>query len=111
MADVAPLAISIGRGQDRTYSCTHQTSGSDATAINITGWTISATAKDDSGTVVLSKAGTVTNGAAGTYTWAVTASDTLLTPAAYRLDIYRTDSGSRTLMGLGTWTVTSEVKY
>lgn len=110
MADVARLNLITAKGEARTYSGTHQTSATDTTPIDITGWTIKVTAKDEGGRVVLNKTATIVNGATGSYQFSVTHADTLVTPSAYRVDIQRT-SGAETLMGLGTWTVTPEVLY
>jgi hypothetical protein len=110
--NVARPALTAVRGEDRTYACTHQNSGSDSTPVNISGWTITVTAKvKPEGTAVLTKTGTVVSGSAGTYSWSVTHADTLINPQEYQLDIWRVDSGARTLMALGTWTVLSEVLY
>lgn len=111
MADVATVHLSISRGGAKTYTVTHETSGTNTAPIDVTGWTIVITAKDASGRSVLNKNGTVTNGPLGLYTFSVTHADTLLSPANYALDIQRTDSGSETLMGLGTFTITREVLY
>lgn len=107
----ATIAISAAKGEAVTYPCTHVTSGSSSTPIDITGWTIKVTARDQSGTVVLNKTASITSGVAGTYSFSVTHADTTLTPFAYPLDIQRTDSGSEKLMGFGKWTITGEVLY
>lgn len=107
----ASISLFAARGEAVTYTCTHQTSAGTTTAIDISGWTITATARDETGAAVLSKTGTVTSGVNGTYTIAVTHADSLLVPRAYRFDIWRTDSGSEKLMGVGTWTITGEVLY
>ena len=108
---VAGLALTAAKGEAVTYNATHQTSASDTTAVNITGWTIAVTARDETKAVVLTKAASVVSGAAGTYTWSVTKADTSLQAKSYNLDIQRTDSGSEKLMGLGTWTILQEVLY
>lgn len=107
----ATIAISAAKGEAVTYPCTHVTSASSSTPIDISGWTIKVTARDSNGTVVLNKTASVTSGPAGTYSFAVTTADTKLTPYAYPLDIQRTDSGSEKLMGLGKWTITGDVLY
>lgn len=107
----ANLAITAARGEAVTYTCTHQTSGASTTPIDITGWTIKVTARDESGAVVITKTATITSGPSGTYTFPVTHADTSIQPKAYALDIQRVDSGSERLMGLGTWTILREVLY
>lgn len=107
----APLNLSAAKGEAVTFTCTHEVSGSDPTVVDISGWTITVTAKDDSGTTVLGKSATVTSGPLGTYTFSVSHADMLLEPAVYSVDIWRTDSGSETLMGYGKFRVTREVLY
>ncbi len=109
-AYVAPLSITVTRGEARTFNYTHQTSGTDSTPINIAGWTIVFTARDQTNTVVLTKSITVSSGPAGTYTWGVTATDTTRDPTSYTCDIWRTDSGSETIMGLGTMVISADVR-
>ena len=110
MADVALITLSVARGSAKTYNGTHVTSGTDSTPVNITGWTILVTARDENARVVWQKTASVVSGAAGTYTWPLTASDTTISAKPYTEDIWRTDSGSETLMALGTHTITSEVR-
>ena len=108
----APLAINMARGEDITFTCTHQTSQTDSTPVNITAWTIAITIKDQSGNVTITKSGTVTGGAAGTYTWPIAAADTTgIKATVYSIDIWRTDSGSRREMGIGSFTVAPDVIY
>lgn len=110
MPSVARIQLECARGEARTFAGTHQTSGSDTTAINITGWTLVVTVRDENKAVMFTKSGTIVSGAAGTYTWPVTAANTLISPKPYSLDIWRTDAGSETLMAVGTLTVNDEVR-
>jgi len=107
---VARIALECARGEARTFSGTHQTSGSDTTAINISGWTISITCRDTTGAVMFTKSGSIISGAAGTYSFAVTATNTTISPSAYQIDIWRTDSGSETLMAVGSLNITQEYR-
>lgn len=107
----APLNLTIAKGEAVTFTCTHQTSAADTTAIDISGWTIVVTIEDEAGTTLITKAATVTSGPSGTYTFSVSHADTLVEPAVYPVDIWRTDSGSETLMGYGKFRVTREVLY
>lgn len=107
--DVATLNISVARGSAKTYNFTHQTSGSNTAAVNITGWTITVTVRNADGSLLFTKTASVVSGAAGTYTWSVTKANTNVTPTSYPMDIWRTDSGSETLMGVGQFTITPEV--
>jgi len=107
----ARVDISCARGENVSFPFVHVTSGTDSTAVNITGWTITATARDEAGRAVLSKTCSVTSGAAGTYTMAVTHAQTLLSAKPYTFDIWRTDSGSEKLMAYGTFTITPDALY
>ena len=110
MAYVASLAINVTRGEDRAFAGTHQTSGTDSTAVNITGWTMVFTARDLHGVAWLSKTVSVTVGASGTYSFSVTASDLTVSSGNYPCDIWRTDSGNATIMGIGLLTVAGDVR-
>lgn len=107
----AKYAMGCARGESVVFPCTHTLSGTDATPVNITGWTIKWTVKDASGTTVLTKTGAIVNGPNGTYTLTVTHADTLLDPLSYDSDIWRTDSGSETRMGSGPLTVEGDQLY
>jgi hypothetical protein len=107
---VAPLALMMTRGEDRTFAGTHQTSATDATPVNITGWTLQLTARTADGHVLFTKAPTVTNGPTGAYSFTVTAADSTVTPSAYPCDLWRTDAGTATILGLGTLTVQADVR-
>ena len=107
----AQLSFSCARGEAVTINCTHVTSATDATAINITGWTLKLTARDDNGNIFIDEAGTVISGAAGTYSFTLTHAETMRPRKSYQFDIWRTDSGSEKIMGLGFFTVTDEVYY
>ncbi len=110
MANIAALTLTVTRGEARTFNGTHQTSATDTTAINITGWTLLVTVRDLLGRVLFSTAATVVSGLSGTYSFAFTAAQTTLEPASYPCDLWRTDSGSETIMGLGTLQITSDVR-
>jgi hypothetical protein len=107
----AQLALACGKGETVTFNGTHQTSASNTTAIDITGWTIKMTVRDDSGTIVLQKTASITSGAAGTYALACTHAETLLPIRVYDADIWRTDTASEKLLANGTFAVTDEVLY
>lgn len=107
----AALNLSCSRGEDVTFPLTHVTSLTDSTAKNITGWTILATIKDERNTTALTVAGTIVNGAAGTYTIAFTSANLKIEPKSYKLDVWRTDASSNTLMGSGFLTVTPNTRF
>lgn len=109
---VAPLTVQVARGEDKTFNWTHQTSATDTTAINITGWTITVVIKPtQAATAILTKTASITVGASGTYSWSVTHADTLLPAQTWPLNVWRVDSGSATLMGSGTFQIVPEVLY
>lgn len=107
----AAVNLSAGRGEAVTFNGTHQTSATNATAVDITNWTIKVMAKDNVGNTVLDKTASVTSGPSGTYSFAVAKADTLLTPATYYFDVWRTDSGNEKLMGYGSFTITPDVRF
>lgn len=105
----APLKLTAYLGEDRLFTCTHQTSSTDTTVKNITGWTITVTIKK--GATTITKSGTVVLGTAGTFTWPLAAADTVsLAVGDGAMDIQRTDSGSVTVMGIGTLSILPEVR-
>jgi len=107
---VAQLTLEAALGETRQFSGTHQTSSTDTTPIDITGWTLTVTIKNPIGTTV-TLAGTVVSGTAGTYRWTITAANTVtLGVNDSKIDVWRTDVGSETLMGLGTFSITQEVR-
>lgn len=110
MASVATLSLAVTRGEDRTVAGTHQTSASDTTAVNITGWTMVFTVRDAGGAVLFSKTVTVVSGGAGTYSFTLSASDTTVSVGSYPCDLWRTDSGSATVMGIGILSITADVR-
>lgn len=106
----AQIAATAYLGETRTFAWTHQTSETDTTAVNITGWTIIVTLKNVSLTTV-TISGTVTLGTAGTYTWIITAANTVtLGVGDCKVDVWRTNSGSETLMAIGTFAIVQEVR-
>ncbi len=106
---VAQLALTAALGETRTFRGTHQTSSTDTTPINITGFTITVTIKK--GATTITKSGTVTSGTLGTYTWPIAAADTVsLAIGDGAIDIWRTDAGSETLMAIGTFSILADVR-
>lgn len=101
---------SVTRGEAKTFTGTHQTSATNTTSINITGWTITFTARLSDNRVLFSKACTLVVAGAGTYSFSLTAADTTVTPGNYNADIWRTESGSETIMCQGILTVNSNVR-
>lgn len=105
----APLALTAALGEDRAFTGTHQTSSTDTTAINITGWTLVITIKKGATTLTIS--GSVTLGTAGTYAWTLTAANSVaLAVGDGAIDVWRTDAGAATLMAVGTISILPEVR-
>jgi hypothetical protein len=107
----ATLSLSCGRGEAVQFNCTHQTSAKNAAAVDITGWTIRVMVRDNARNVVWDKLATISNGPSGLYNFSVTHADTTIKVGTYAIDIQRTDTGSETLMGFGTFQITPEVRY
>lgn len=111
---VAQLDLTCALGEDRTFAGTHYDSDpdteTDAAVVNITGWTITVTIKNVALTTVTISA-TVTLGTAGTYTWTLSAAQSVTLGAGVsRMDVWRTNAGAATLMGIGDFNITQEVR-
>ncbi len=106
---VAQLTLTAALGEDRTFAGTHQTSSTDDTPIDITGWTITVTIKK--GATTITKSGTVTSGTDGEYSWTLAAADTVsLAVGDGAIDVWRTNAGAATLMGIGTFSILQDVR-
>jgi hypothetical protein len=106
----AQIAATAYLGETRTFTWTHQVSETDTTPVNITGWTLTVTLKNVALTTV-TIAGTVTLGTAGTYSWILTAANTVtLGVGDCKIDVWRTNAGSETLMAIGTFSIATEVR-
>ncbi len=105
----ARVRFSVGKGEAVTFTGTHQAGPTNTTPVNIAGWTISVTVRNPDGTTLMTKAGTVTNGAAGQYSWSVTATDTTVTAGERDVEIWRTDSGSERIMAAGVFYIVPDV--
>lgn len=102
----ATLTFVLPKGEDVTLSGIHETSADDTTPINITGWTIKFTVRYHENGALLFPAVTcpVTLGTAGTYT--IPLSGLLsVNEGKYVCDVWRTDSGAKIEMGIGTLTI------
>lgn len=80
--------------------------------VDITNWTIVFTLKASPGAspAILAKSGTVVNGPQGKFSVNLTAADTAQLPQAYAYDIWRTDSGTETVLSIGSFTILQEVR-
>jgi hypothetical protein len=94
--------IAIYRGEDVTLPFTMDP------VENITGWTLLMSVSLASG-VVFTQAGAVVSGPAGTFTVALTDTQTelLLASEVYDYDVWRTDAGAERVLARGTLRVLS----
>jgi hypothetical protein len=108
----APLAIQMAKGEDLTFTCTHQQSQTNLAPMDITGWTISINIKDQVGNLALTKAATLTTPTSGQYSWSLVSADTLsLRSGTYTIDIWRIDTGGKRQMGAGQFTIMADVLF
>jgi hypothetical protein len=122
---VATVELSLYRGEDYVGQGTHKASGAyGAAAVDITGWTIVATLKAEEGDdaeVLLEVACTVVDGPTGSYQLPITASqsadleagtaaDGVVPPVRYPLDIWRTNSGAKTVLAKGGLTIRQPIR-
>jgi hypothetical protein len=108
----APLLVQMAKGEDVIYSCTHQQSQSNAAPMDITGWTISVTIKDQMGNIALTKPGTLITPTSGQYNWSLVSADTLnLRSGTYLIDIWRIDPGSKRQMGYGSFIIAADALF
>lgn len=88
----------IYRGEDITLNFTMDP------VVDISGWTLAYTIRDKhlTGSALASSVGTVTSGASGTFTVPITAAQSAaIDPGNYSWDVWRTDSGSASLLAHG----------
>jgi hypothetical protein len=108
--NIAAPVWSVTRGEAKTFTGTHVTSASNTTPINITGWTIQFTARLANKTVLFSVACSIVVAGSGTYSFSLTAANTTVTPGNYEGDIWRTDSGSETIMAHGILVINADTR-
>jgi hypothetical protein len=113
-ADVATLSLKAYKGEDYVLAGTHKVSSSGAVQ-DITGWTIKLTLRrqpSSTGTPLLQVTGTVVSGTAGAYTVPLTSAQLdALDPGDYAADLWRTNSGAQTEMGIGVFTLAQPVYH
>lgn len=107
----ATLDLAVEKGEDIVFTGTHQVSATDATVVDISGWTIVVTVKTADGVLLYTLAGTVVSGAAGTYSWPLTHTQTNIASKYLQVDIWRTDSGSQREMAKGRLFIGPDVLY
>lgn len=107
----AQLQFACARGEALQVNCTHVTSATDSTPVNIAGWTIVMTARDDNGNIFINETGVVDVGPSGTYHFTLTHAETMRPRKSYKFDIWRTDTSSEKIMGVGFFTVSDEVYW
>lgn len=110
----ATITLTVGRGDTLEVNATHVVSSTDVTVVNISGWTIAADVRQHliDGAIVLSLTCVVVSGAAGTYTFTLTHTQTMaLPPGIYAISVFRTDTGSEREMATGTLTIVANARY
>ena len=108
----AQLELELYWGETWIGAGTHRASSAGA-VIDISGWTIVLTLKHRASDtdVALTVNGAIVSGPSGTYTVTLTAAQTRsLQYGDYHCDIWRTNAGSETLMGIGRLTVLPPIK-
>lgn len=99
-------AITVYRGEDIQLDFTM------SPVENITGWTLLFTVEGSShATKLISKAGVIVSGAAGTFKVTLTATETDIRAGVYQYDFWRTDSGSNRALAVGTFTVSDVARH
>lgn len=106
----------IFRGEDKILSVTVDDGETPAVAVNITGWTLSFTLRETTGsaTALLTKTTasgiTITDPTAGVFQVSIEDVDTIaLTPGKYAYDVKRMDAGAEAVLVYGTLTLLAEV--
>lgn len=108
----ASLTFVIAKGEDVTFTGTHQVSSSDNTPVDVSNWIITITIKNRAtGVTVFTTIATVTSGIDGEYAWSVASDDMMIAAATYSIDIWRTEDGGRRAMGIGTFQIAPDVLY
>ena len=91
-------SIEIYKGEDVTLSFTMNP------VVDITGWTLEFNI-EQSGTVVLTKSASVTDGPNGLFSVSLTDADTDGLANNYTYDVWRTDDGSESVLAIGNFIV------
>lgn len=107
----ARVDLGCARGEAVTFNGTHQTSATNSSVVDITGWTIRAIVKDSAGNTLFDKLCSILSGAAGTYAFSLTHTETTIPVGTYGFDIWRVDNGSERQLGYGSFVITPEVRY
>jgi hypothetical protein len=96
------------KGEDYTINWTIQTSETDTTAVNISGWTFALKVKSrrsDADPSVITPTITITTAASGTVAAVFAAADTLLMEGDYVYSFWRTNSGAASCLCEGIFSV------
>lgn len=107
-------AFEFVKGEDVQINWTVQTSETDSTAKNITGWTLEMIIKRKASTSGASEVTTDTQlatPASGTATTTIASADTQALDGDYVYDLWRTDSGARTCLSSGTISFIDSPRY
>ena len=108
----ANIEYFVARGEDVTFPMIHTVSQEDQTPVDISGWVIGVQAKNGAGGIIVDVAAVVIDGPTGRYNWTITnAISGAIAPGLYKLDIWRTDIGSRRAMMIGALRIGKDVRY
>jgi hypothetical protein len=106
-------AFEFVKGEDAQINWTIQTSETDTTPKDITGWALELTIKrraSDSGASVATTTSSVVSGAAGTASTTIAAAVTGAMDGDYEYDLWRTNSGAYTCLSSGTFSIVDTVR-
>lgn len=106
MAETATITVFRGQRYTLNFTMTPTT--------DITGWTLAfnvAKSANHPTKLIDDKAMSITLAAAGTFSVALTPTETNVKPGSYYWDAWRTNSGYETCLAYGTFTVMADAKY
>jgi hypothetical protein len=107
-------AFEFVKGEDVQINWTVQTSSTDTSAKNITGWTLAMMIKrkaSDTGVTQVTTSTSVTVGSSGTAATTIVSADTDDLDGDYVYDLWRTDAGALTCLSSGTISFIDSPRY
>lgn len=106
-------AFQCVKGEDFQINWTIQTSKTDTTAVNISGWTLGLYIKrqaSDADPVAVTATSSVVTAGSGLAKSVLAAADTLTLDGDYEYSFWRTDSGAATCLSTGSFSVLDTTK-
>lgn len=100
-------SITVYRGEDILITFTL------TTVVDITGYTfeMSIATEENTPTKLIIKACSILSVSDRTFTASFTSAELNLEPATYKWDVFRTNSGSKRLLGKGDFIISSDVRF